>query len=71
VDPTQPTDQPTVSLHEIHPTRPDVADVERDVAEAEKVLGPVAGPSPYAEKGHSTALGHVLDYHGYALARAV
>ena len=56
-----------VHLHEIQVARANVAGVERDVAEAEQVLGPVAAPSPYAEEGLCVAFGHVLDGDVYAL----
>ncbi len=54
-------------LHEIQTASRNVASVERDIAEAEQVLGLVTAPSPYAEEGRCAATGHVLDGDGCIL----
>jgi hypothetical protein len=51
----------TIHLHQVQPARRDVAGVERDVAQAEELLGPEAAPAPYAEDVSCPMPGHVLD----------
>src|SRR5918997_794168 len=57
-----------VGAHQVDLARPDVAGVERDLAEADEVLGEVAAPvPPDTEECSSLAPWHVLDRDGDAL----
>jgi hypothetical protein len=57
-----------VHLHKIQPARPDVARVERDVADAEQVFGEMAATiAPNAESVLRSASWHVLDGDADAL----
>src|SRR5215217_3547866 len=64
VDVAQLSGKQRVRFHQVHLARPDVAGVERNVAQIQKVLGQVAAPW-FSQEGAGTR--HVLDGDGDAL----